>query len=223
MRVGMVTLFPDHIRPWAETSIIGRAQASQRVQIEFQNPRDYCYDRHAKVDDAPFGGEPGLLIKAEPVALAVEAFAMPAATVILTDPAAPPFRQSDAVALAQAPGLIFLCGHYEGIDDRVATYFSARRYRIGDYVLTSGELAAMVMADAITRHLPGVLGDPESLARDSFGDGVTLSAPNYTRPPVWRDLAVPEVLLSGDHAKIRAYRAQESARITQSSYEPSAP
>lgn len=214
MRIGMVTLFPDHIRPWAETSIIGRAQSAGHVQIECRNPRDYCYDRHAKVDDAPFGGEPGLLIKAEPVALAVEAFQMAEPIVILTDPAAPPFRQSDAVLFASAAQLIFLCGHYEGIDDRVATYYRARRFRIGDYVLTSGELAAMVMADAIIRHLPGVLGDPESLARDSFRDGTTLSAPNYTRPPVWRGLPVPEVLLSGDHAKIRAYRAQESARIT---------
>ena len=214
MNVGFVSLFPEHIAPWASSSIIGKAVLKGLLHVEYRNPRDFTYDRHNKVDDAPFGGEPGMLIKAEPVALAIESLSYSEATIILTDPAGPPFTQTVAQDLAQRPALVFLCGHYEGIDDRVAEAFCAERYSIGDYILTSGELAAMVMADAIARNLNHVLGDPKSLSADSHSNGL-LSAPNYTTPDVWRGLAIPEVLKTGHHIKIEAWRREQALRITR--------
>jgi len=214
LEIGFVSLFPEVIRPYLGASILHRASSSGIVSFSVVNPRDFTYDRHAKVDDAPFGGEPGLLIKAEPVALAVEYLNLSSTVVISTDPAGIPFRQSDAIELASQSSVVFLCGHYEGIDERVIDYLGARRYSIGDFVLTGGELPALVMADAICRNIPGVLGDSASLAADSFSAG-ELSAENYTRPAVWRGISVPEVLMSGNHAEIRKWRAVRAKEITQ--------
>lgn len=215
VRVDFVTLFPEVILAGARHSVLGRAEARGLVSFRTANPRDYCYDRHLKVDDAPFGGEPGMLLKAEPVALALESLGLGAGSaVISTEPAGVPFRQQNAAELSSLTQIVFLCGHYEGIDDRVIEKFATHRFSIGDYVLTNGELPALVMADAIVRLLPGVLGDPQSLEADSHSDGL-LSAPNYTRPEEWRGVPVPEVLRSGDHRALALWRRETSLRLTQ--------
>ena len=215
LRIAFVTLFPDMIRAAMGDSIINRAAEAGLVSFAYANPRDFTADRHRTVDDSPFGGEPGMLMKAEPVALAIESLQLgPAAIVILPEPAAPRFGQSDANALSAARDIVFVCGHYEGIDDRVAGYFNALKYSVGDFVVTGGELPAALMADAVVRQLPGVLGNESSLSADSFSAG-SLSAPNFTRPEVWRDIRVPEVLVSGHHAEIAKWRRREALRLTQ--------
>jgi tRNA (guanine37-N1)-methyltransferase len=214
MRIGFVSLFPEALRPLLGHSILGRAQASGRVRYVFANPREFCYDPHRKVDDRVFGGGPGMLMKAEPVALALESLRpVEGAAIVLTDPAGERFEQRTAEELARRPEVVFLCGHYEGIDVRVeslCTHFLS----IGDFVLTGGELPSLVMADAIIRLIPGVLGSEESLRADSFAEGI-LSAPNYTRPEVWRGIPVPEVLRSGDHARVAAYRKEAGLARTR--------
>ncbi len=219
MRIDFVTLFPEMVLPCLGHSILGRAASRGLVQFGTANPRNYTYDRHAKVDDTPFGGEPGMLIKAEPVALAIDSLLnVPeqshSPAIILTDPAAPLFSQSDASELSALPHLIFLCGHYEGFDHRVKTQLATHAFSIGDYVLTNGELPALVMVDSIVRLLPGVLGSAESLEADSHSEGL-LSAPNYTRPEVWRGEEVPEVLRSGNHQAIAEWRRHQALRLTQ--------
>ena len=215
LRVGFVTLFPEMIRPLLEHSILGRAERAGLVEYVFANPRDFCYDPHRKVDDRVYGGGPGMLMKAEPVALALESLApSEGAAVVMTDPAGALFGQADAEELSQCSEVIFICGHYEGIDHRIES-LTTHSFSIGDYVLTQGEMPAMVMADATVRLRPGVLGSEDSLLADSFQDGL-LSAPNYTRPEVWRGLAVPSVLISGDHAKVAKYQrevAEERTRL----------
>lgn len=196
-------------------SILARAAAAGRVAFGFANPRDFTYDRHQKVDDTPFGGEPGMLIKAEPTALALEALDPTEDTaVILTDPAAPLFTQSHARELSGRRHLVFLCGHYEGFDHRVKTKLATHAFSIGDYVLTNGEMPALVMADAIVRLMPGVLGNEASLAADSHSDGL-LGAPNFTRPHVWRGEPIPGVLTSGDHKAVRKWRREQALRATR--------
>jgi tRNA (guanine37-N1)-methyltransferase len=245
-RVDFVTLFPEMVRPALSHSILERASASGLVEFGIANPRDFCHDRHLKVDDKPFGGEPGMLIRAEPVARAVEwlqgGLAAPPPTpssfssrstlpedervsprkneegawtaVVLTAPTGRTFDQAAARELAAFEHVIFLCGHYEGIDHRVEESLSTHVFSIGDYVLTNGELPALVMADAVVRLLPGVLGSSASLDADSFSDGL-LSAPNYTRPERWRGIDVPPVLLSGDHKKIAQWRRAYALRLTR--------
>jgi tRNA (guanine37-N1)-methyltransferase len=179
------------------------------------NPRDFATDRHRTVDDSPYGGGPGMLMKIEPVAAAIESLPVqPGAAVVLTDPTGARFTQAAAWELAERPQVVFLCGHYEGFDHRVRTLFATHVYSIGDFVLTGGELPALAMADAIARLVPGVLGSEESLAADSHADGL-LSAPQYTRPEVFRGEAVPKVLLSGDHGAVRAWRRREALRLTR--------
>lgn len=215
LRVDFVTLFPEAILPLLHHSILGRAQDRGITSYRTINPRDYCYDRHLKVDDVPYGGEPGMLIRAEPVALAVQALTLqPGTAIVLTDPAAPLFNQKDAYRLAQMPGVVFLCGHYEGIDHRIRTQVATDSFSIGDYILTNGEMPALVMADAVVRLLPGVLGNAGSLAADSFSNGL-LSAPNFTRPASWRGEEVPPVLLSGDHRAISKWRRQQALLATK--------
>jgi len=210
-----VSLFPDSLSAHFGASILGRAITEGRAKVRFADPRDFCYDRHRKVDDAPYGGEPGMLLKAEPVALAIESLELPAGTaVIAPDPAAPLFRQSDAIALASSPAIALVCGHYEGIDERVLAKFCTHRFSIGDFILTGGELPALVMADAIARYIPGVLGNEGSLEADSFSSGL-LSAPNYTKPAEWRGVAVPDVLRSGDHAAIARWRRRQALLATR--------
>ena len=216
-RIDFVTLFPDMVRGALEHSILGRAASAGLVEFRAVSPRDYCYDQHKKVDDTPYGGHPGMLIKAEPVALAIEGLLPPDPTahaVIFTEPSGIPFKQENAKELAQYEQIIFVCGHYEGIDHRAEETYATHVFSIGDYVLTNGELPALVMADAITRLLPGVLGAAESLEEDSFS-GQGLSAPNYTKPPVWRGKEVPEVLRSGDHKKIEEWRRVEGEKRTR--------
>lgn len=215
MRVDFVTLFPETVRAMLAEGILVRAKAAGLVEFRAVNPRDYCYDRHQKVDDAPFGGAPGMLIRVEPVALALASLNTTAdAAVVLTDPAGPLFRQSDARALSTKNHVVFLCGHYEGFDHRVQTHLATHAFSIGDFVLTNGELPALVMADAVLRLVPGVLGNAASLEADSHADGL-LSAPNYTQPDVWRDAAAPAVLKSGNHAAIARWRREQSLRLTR--------
>lgn len=216
-RIEFVTLFPEMIHSSLGESIMGRAQDSGLVRFRSANPRDFCYDRHQKVDDTPYGGEPGMLIRAEPVALALESLGVTPSdgtAVIMTSPTGRTFTQADASALSKCPHVAFLCGHYEGIDHRVETRYATHVYSIGDYVLTNGELPALIMADAIVRLLPGVLGSADSLAADAHSDGL-LSAPNFTRPEVWRGESIPAVLKSGDHAKARRWRRLYSLLLTQ--------
>jgi tRNA (guanine37-N1)-methyltransferase len=216
VRVDFVSLFPESLTPFLESSMLGRASRAGLVEFGTTNPRDFCTDKHLKVDDTPFGGHPGMLIKVEPVWLAVESLAPgPNAAIILPSPAAKTFVQADAAELASLDHLIFLCGHYEGFDHRIETELATHLFSLGDFVLTNGEMPAVCMADAVIRLLPGVLGDPQSLQEDSFSDGL-LSAPNYTRPEIWRNMRVPEVLLSGNHAAIKKWRRAESLRLTRS-------
>ena len=215
LRIGFVTLFPEMIRAAVEDSIVQRAVKSGLVSFDFANPREFTADRHRTVDDSPYGGEPGMLMKAEPIAMAIESLAPgPNSVVILPEPAAPRFAQADANELATVEQIVFVCGHYEGIDKRVSTYFKAREYSVGDFVVTGGELPAAMMADAVVRQLPGALGNEASLGADSYRSGL-LSAPNYTRPEVWRELAVPEVLISGHHGEIANWRRREALRLTK--------
>lgn len=214
-RIDFVTLFPEMVRPALSHSILGRAAAAGLVEFRTANPRDFCHDRHLKVDDKPFGGEPGMLIRAEPVARALEWLEVEGAAVVLTAPTGRTFNQDAARELSQFDQVVFLCGHYEGIDHRIEERFCTHVFSIGDYVLTNGELPALVMADAVVRLLPGVLGSSASLDADSFSDGL-LSAPNYTRPEVWRDMAVPPVLLGGDHKLIQKWRRAYALKLTRS-------
>jgi tRNA (guanine37-N1)-methyltransferase len=215
MRVGFVTLFPDVVRAAMQESIIGRAAESGLVAFSYANPRDFASDNHRTVDDSPYGGEPGMLMKAETIAQAIESLQPgPGAIIVIPEPVAPLFRQVDANELAEVDEVIFICGHYEGIDARVAEYFRARVYSIGSFVVSGGELPAALMADAIIRQIPGTLGNAASLGADSFAEGL-LSAPNYTRPEEWRGLRVPEVLLSGHHAEIAKWRRREALKLTK--------
>ena len=211
-----VTLFPQMVLAASGHSILGRAQAAGHVAFRAFNPRDYAYDRHRKVDEAPYGGGPGMLLKAEPVALALEALQpVEGAAVVLTDPSGSLFDQAAARELSERPQVVFLCGHYEGFDHRVRTRLATHVLSIGDYVLTNGELPALVMADAVTRLLPGVLGNEGSLEVDSHSGEGLLGAPNFTRPEVWRGERVPDVLLSGDHQAIARWRHEQALRLTQ--------
>ena len=220
MRFGFVTLFPAAIRAHMEDSVIGRAASRGLLSWRTADPRDFTYDAHRKVDDTPYGGEPGMLMKAEPVALALASLAgmrlgSGGSAVVVTEPGGRRFDQAVARELSVFDQIVFVCGHYEGIDHRFEEEFATHVLSIGDFVLTGGELPALVMADAVARLVPGVLGSAESLSADSFDEPGQVSAPNYTRPPVWRGREVPPVLLSGDHAKVRAWRAEQAAERTQ--------
>lgn len=175
--------------------------------------RGYTHDAHRTVDDKPYGGGPGMLMKVEPLFEAVESLRTDGAKVILTSPQGEPFKQKAAHELAAESHLIFICGHYEGVDERVRQALVDRELSIGDYVLTSGNLPAMVMVDAIVRLLPGVLGSPESSVSESFADGL-LEYPQFTRPPEFRGMKVPDVLVSGNHAKIAEWRLDQARRKT---------
>ncbi len=199
--------------------MIGRARAAGQVDIRVHNLRDWAEGKHRVTDDMPFGGGQGMVLKPEPVFAAVEALRTPGARVILPSPAGRVFRQADARRLAGALHLIFVCGHYEGVDHRVVeSGLVDEELSIGDYVLTNGALAACVMTDAITRLLPGVLGDENSALDDSFSerpDGRRiLEAPHYTRPGVFRGMRVPDVLLGGNHAAIARWRAEQAEART---------
>jgi len=206
----VLTLFPGMFDSPLQESILGRAVKQQLLEVRAHNLRDWAEGKHLTTDDAPYGGGDGMVMKPEPVARAVAALKQksPAAKVVLLTPQGKPFKQNDARSLAQESGLIFICGRYEGFDERIRQTLVDEEFSIGDFVLTGGELPAMVMIDAISRFLPGVLGSGDSALTDSFADGL-LEYPQYTRPAVFNGLSVPEVLLSGDHGKIAQWRREQ--------------
>lgn len=216
MRVDIISIFPEALAPLLAVSIIGRARERGLVEIGIRDLRDFTSDRHRQVDDVSYGGGPGMVMKPEPFFVAVEALAPPDGTrphIVLTSPQGRRFAQPDAERLAREKHLIILCGRYEGVDERVATGLGAEELSIGDYVLTGGELAAMVIVDATLRLVPGVVGDAQSVAAESF-TGDLLDYPHYTRPAEVRGLRVPEVLLTGHHEQIRRWRRREQLRRT---------
>ncbi|WP_420121866.1 tRNA (guanosine(37)-N1)-methyltransferase TrmD [Nakamurella sp.] len=223
MRIDVITIFPAYLAPLRE-SLLGRAFDEGRVGLAVHDLRDFATDRHRTVDDAPYGGGPGMVMKPDVWGRALDAVIGPdpgpGTILVVPTPAGRRFTQPVAAQLARAEHLVFACGRYEGIDQRVvadaATRMPVLELSIGDYVLAGGEVAAMVIVEAATRLLPGVLGNPESAVDDSFsGDLAQLvEAPSYTRPPVYRGLTVPPVLTSGDHAAVAAWRREESRRRT---------
>ena len=213
VRLNLVTIFPEFFEVPLATSIPGRAAGQGVVEYNVVDLRDFTRDRHRTVDDAPYGGGGGMVMKPEPFFEAVESLD-PAGRVILLSPRGRLFTHADAVRLSLEPSLTLLCGHYKDVDQRVADHLADEEISIGDFVLSGGEAAALVVADAIVRLLPGVLGDHDSAASDSFYDGRRLSAPSYTRPAEYRGHEVPEVLRSGDHARIEAWREAEGERLT---------
>ncbi len=214
MQVDIVTLFPDVFFGPFDESIVGRARKQGLVEINSINLRDYTKDRHRTVDDKPYGGGPGMLLKVEPLVEAVRDLKREDSLVILTSPQGQVFDQKAAFELSEKKHLIFVCGHYEGVDERVRETVIDREYSIGDYVLTSGNLAAMVITDAVVRLLPGVLGSAESEVEESHSDGL-LEYPQYTRPAEFEGISVPKVLLSGNHKAIAEWRKEQSLERTK--------
>ncbi len=210
------TLFPDVFTPYLDTSILQRARESHLVEVRLHNIRDWTTDRHHVCDDLPYGGGGGMVMKPEPIFTAVESVlgASPSCPLILLDPQGRVFTQAVAQELSQHPHLALLCGRYEGIDERVRQHLVTDEISIGDYVLSGGELPALVLIDAITRLIPGALGDPGGALDDSHATGL-LEYPHYTRPPVFRGWGVPEILLSGDHGRIAKWRRQQALLRTR--------
>jgi tRNA (guanine37-N1)-methyltransferase len=214
LRINVVTLFPEVFGPWLEASIIGRARAEGRVEFRVVQLRDFTHDRHHTVDDYAFGGGAGMVLKPEPFFEAVESLGTPAGPVVLLSARGRRFSHADAVRWSLGSELTLLCGHYKDVDQRVADHLATDEVSLGDFVLTGGEPAALSVLDAVVRLLPGALGDHESASTDSHYDGL-LSPPSYTRPPEYRGLAVPEVVRSGDHAKIAAWRKEQADTLTR--------
>jgi tRNA (guanine37-N1)-methyltransferase len=218
MKIHIVTTFPKFFESPLDESMMKRARQREVVHIHVHDLRDFTTDKHRSVDDYPYGGGPGMIMKPEPFFACVEhiraAHDLSAARVILLSPQGETFSQKKANELAQEPALIFLCGHYKGIDERVHQYLATEELSIGDYVLTGGELPALVVIDAVVRLLPGVLGDLDSAVGDSFQTGM-LDYPHYTRPEEFRGWRVPEVLMSGHHARIAQWRREQAEARTQ--------
>lgn len=217
MRFTILTLFPDMIRQGLSTSILGRAEERGFISFDIRNIRDYTTERHGHVDDAPYGGGAGMLMQADPILRcyrSATADLPKAPRVIYVTPQGRQFTQADARMFAAEDSLLILCGHYEGVDERALELLSAESYSIGDYVLTGGELPAMVMVDAISRMVPGVLSNQESGEIESF-EGNLLEYPQYTRPEVYEGLRVPPVLLSGDHKKVAQWRREQALLRTR--------
>ena len=213
LRFDVMTLFPGmFVGPLGE-SILRRAQDDGRIAVGIHDVRQWTTDRHRTADDTPYGGGPGMVMRVQPLVEAVESLPTePERRVLLMSAGGRPFDQAFARALAQVPQIILICGHYEGIDERVTGILGAEPVSVGDYVLTGGELPAMIVIDAVSRLVEGVI-DQESIAQESFEEGL-VEYPHYTRPAVFRDLAVPDVLLSGHHARIDAWRREQAIRRT---------
>ncbi|KRM24929.1 tRNA (guanosine(37)-N1)-methyltransferase TrmD [Schleiferilactobacillus harbinensis] len=212
MRVDVLTLFPDMFATLHQ-SLLGKALEKELWQLNVVNFRDYTHDKHQHVDDTPYGGGAGMLLKPEPIYEAMDALPkLPKRRVILLDPAGRQFNQTVADEWSQSEQLVFICGHYEGYDERIRGLVTEEA-SLGDFVITGGELAAMTMIDATVRLLPGVLGNEDSPITDSFATGL-LEYPQYTRPPEYRGMKVPEVLMNGDHGKIGRWRYKEALRRT---------
>lgn len=216
MKIDIVTIFPEIAEAPLRASIMGRAAESGAVEFGFHNLRDFTHDKHRQVDDIPYGGGPGMVMKPEPFFEAVESLRTDASRVLLMTPQGAPFCQAKARELAGAEHLIILCGHYEGVDHRVVEALVDEEISIGDYVLTNGTIAAAVVADAIVRLIPGVLGDERSSEEESFsGDGSLVEAPHYTRPAEYEGMKVPDVLLSGHHGEIERWREEMAKARTR--------
>jgi tRNA (guanine37-N1)-methyltransferase len=215
LKIDVLTLFPEMFAGPLDVSIVRRARTTGLLELQIHNLRDFTHDRHQTVDDRPFGGGPGMVLKPEPIFEAVEKLAESRTRVILTSPTGRPFTQAIARELAGHQHLLFICGSYEGVDERVREGMVHDELSIGDYVLTNGGLAAMVIIDAVTRLLPGALGDEQSAEQESFSHGL-LEYPHYTRPAEFRGMKVPEILLSGHHAEIEKWRAEQAKARTKS-------
>lgn len=223
MRLDIITIFPDYLAP-LELSLVGRARASHIIDIRVHDLRAYAHDRHRTVDDVPYGGGPGMVMRPEPWGDALDVI-LPEhqhPMLVIPTPSGRPFTQALAQEWSRRPGIVFACGRYEGIDARVAQEYAARAdvlpVSLGDYVLAGGEVAALAMIEAVVRLLPGVLGNDESARDDSFAPGAMerlLEGPVYTRPPDWRGHAVPDVLLSGDHGRIATWRRDQAMDRTR--------
>lgn len=218
MQIHLITAFPQFFASPLGESMMKRASAKGLAEFVVHDLRDYTTDKHRSVDDYPYGGGPGMIMKPEPFFACVEhiraRYNLPAARAIMMSAQGKKFSQTQANLLAQEAALIFLCGHYKGVDERVQQYLATEEISIGDYVLTGGELPALVVVDAVVRLLPGVLGDLDSATGDSFQTG-QLDYPHYTRPEEFRGWRVPEILLSGHHAKIAQWRQEQAAARTR--------
>ena len=214
MRIDILTLFPEMFGALSE-SIIGRAREKNLIEINVINIRDFSKDKHKKCDDAPFGGGAGMVMTPQPLFDAITSVKTKDSLVILTSPRGQTFNQKLCKELSNFDHLIFVCGHYEGIDERIIELCIDREISIGDFVLTGGEIPAMAMVDAISRYVDGVLGNGQSLEEESFSSGL-LEYPQYTRPAEFMGLKVPEVLLSGNHAEIAKFRKEQAEKITKS-------
>jgi tRNA (guanine37-N1)-methyltransferase len=214
MKIDIVTLFPEICRAPLSESIMKRAQKNGIVDLHIHNLRDWTMDKHHVADDAPFGGGQGMVMKPEPIFAAVEELRNQTSKVVLMSPAGRRFDQQMAAQLSGESHLIIICGHYEGVDHRVIEHLVDLEISIGDYVLTNGAIAAVVLVDAVVRLLPGVLGDEQSAVDDSFSRGL-LEAPQYTRPAEFRSWKVPDVLLSGNHAEIERWRREQAVKRTR--------
>ncbi len=214
LTINVVTLFPEMIAPFAATSIVGRAVEAKKAAVRLVQLRDFTHDRHHTVDDAPYGGGAGMVLKPGPFFEAVESLGALSGPVVLMSARGRRFDHATAVRYSLGSDLTILCGHYKDVDERVARHLATEEVSLGDFVLTGGEPAAVAVLDAVVRLLPGAMGDHESASSDSHYDGL-LSPPSWTRPPEYRGHAVPEVLLSGDHAAIAAWRLSEAERLTR--------
>ncbi len=218
MRVDVLTIFPDYLAP-LELSLVGKARAAGILDLRVHDLRGWTTDRHRTVDDTPFGGGAGMVMRPDVWGTALDEVLTPQAHLLVPTPSGTVFSQSTAHALAEETHLVVACGRYEGIDARVAEHYRAAGVRVselslGDYVLNGGEVAALVVVEAVARLLPGVVGNPDSLVEESHGEAGLLEYPVFTKPPTWRGLDVPEVLLSGHHARIARWRRDEALRRT---------
>jgi tRNA (guanine37-N1)-methyltransferase len=212
-RASVLTIFPDVFPGPLGASLAGKARDKGIWALDPVDLRDYAPDRHRTVDDTPAGGGPGMVMKPDVIARAIDAVAVDDRPRLLMSPRGVPLTQRKVATLAQGPGVVLLCGRFEGVDERVIAGRRLEEVSVGDYVLSGGEVAAMVLIDACVRLLPGVMGREGSLAEESFADGL-LEYPHYTRPQVWEGHAIPDVLVSGDHAKVAAWRHAEAERLT---------
>lgn len=218
MKIDVISIFPDYLAP-LELSLAGKAREAGLLEIEAHDLRAYTIDKHRSVDDTPYGGGAGMVMKPEPWGAALDDLATPGAVIIVPTPSGKPFVQADAVRLSGAPHLVFACGRYEGIDQRVidhaAETHTVEEISLGDFVLNGGEVAALAIIEAVVRLIPGFMGNPNSLVEESHGDEGLLEYPVYTKPATWRGLNVPEVLLSGHHGLIEQWRREQSLERTR--------
>lgn len=217
MRIHIITAFPNLLRGSLDESIIKRSVEKKIVEFIIHDLRLFSSDKHHRVDDYPYGGGPGMILKPDPIFSCIESvieqYQVEASDIIFLTPQGKKYSQAKAKELAERQNLVFLCGHYKGVDERVREYWKMDEISIGDYVLTGGELPALVIIDSVIRLIPGVISDIDSAKTDSFYEGI-LDCPYYTRPEVYRNMSVPEILLSGNHAEINKWRQQEALKRT---------